>query len=457
MGRKRHKRKTHSLDHSPENSPHFEEVVNIHSIHHALTLASKGKYKRPDVMIVVKHDTHYIMKFLKELYDGTYRPMPYEHFTITKPKNRAVIAAPFPDRVIHQLIVEYIFKPYFVPLLSPHTFACLKGRGVHNAIKHFQKRVRSLVKDRDFGYIVKMDISKFFYSIDRDLLLKLVKETLKDERLIQIVDFTIHTDASGEYDMSKIPGMEHEDSSKKGIPIGNVTSQYLANIYMNVLDTYITNTVLPNAGMKSYDYVRYMDDFLIFVRTKEEARDALQKIQDFAWQSLELRLNTKSQIIKVYPDTAVLFCGYLISSKATYISGRNQRSLRPFFKIKSAEEFSERFPSWIGHAGHCCNWWEYSAKFLKRNPVFMEWMGEYGEQRTPALIRSMESSDFTVPPKNIKRRSKPNHKERRREARRLARQLAREEAEKKSPKPKPTAPKKPRKKKAKTPKQLSLL
>lgn len=356
--------------------------------------AAKGKFKRPDVAAYYAKDITHIYNLYLALYNGTYTPHQYERFYLTEPKKREVLAAPFLDRVVHQLIIANIFIPYFVPRFSPHTYACLKDRGVHSATDHLNGIIHDSLEDGGEWYIVKLDIFKFFYSIDRNIMLAWVKRIVHDPKLIKLIDLCIHTDQSGEYNMKEIWGMEHEDSRKKGIPIGNVTSQYLANIYLHPLDMYITRKLLPDLGLPREYFVRYMDDFIVLVKGKRSAQEVFGKVKDFAENRLKLRLNPKSQIIRLDSKTSFAFCGYMFKQGQILISRKNKYTLRKLRRVSDADDWSVRFPAWYGHAGHCANAWQYSRPFLLHNPAFHIWLRKYPKSR---LVKQLDQDQAKNP------------------------------------------------------------
>ncbi len=190
------------------------------------------------------------------------------------------------------------------------TYACIKNRGMHKATIDVQMAMRHCKRIWGDYYILKMDVAKYFQNINKDILLKILLRKIKDKKLLNLMKKII-------YSTKEITGL----------PIGNYTSQTLANIYLNEVDQYAKNT------LKCKYYFRYMDDTLIFFKEKEEAKEALEKITTFLSKNLELKLNNKTQIFK--SKQGVNFCGYKINEYRLKIRDKGKKNLK--LKLKKLE------------------------------------------------------------------------------------------------------------------------
>ena len=203
--------------------------------------------------------------------------------------------------------------------------------------------------ERKNYYILKCDIKKYFYSIDKNILFKLMQKYIKDQKLLNLTKSIIF-----------------DEESLKGIPIGNYTSQYFANIYLNELDQYIKH------DLKLKYYVRYMDDFIVLVDTKKEAQDLLEKIRSFLKEHLELELNSKS---RYYPNhQGVNFCGYVIFEDYLLIRKRSKKDINKKIKAwnmaylnSSLNEDYVRssINSWLAHISHA-DTYRLRRKYLQK-------------------------------------------------------------------------------------------
>lgn len=296
--------------------------------------ASKNKHYNKEVVIYELDLASNIIKTLKQLYDGTYRTSKYNSFTIYEPKKRIIKSLPFFDRVVQQWYVEEFVKPIFVPKFIEDSYACLEKKGVHQAVKKLQKYAYNKYNKNKEFYFLKCDIKKFFNSIDKKILYEIISRYVKDKRFLNYTNLLIF-----------------EAEEEIGIPIGNYTSQYFANIYLNTLDHYIKE------DLKIKYYVRYMDDFVLILDTKEECREALEKIGSFLKNKLKLNLNQKTNYFK--NKQGVIFCGYKVFPK--YILLKKQNKKKIYKKVKYWNKlYSEnkldlkdtyaRLSSWKGHA-----------------------------------------------------------------------------------------------------------
>jgi len=196
-----------------------------------------------------------LFRLQHELEGGDYRPGPYHTFTIREPKERQIAAAPFRDRVVHHAVCAAL-EPVFERRYIHDSYACRKDKGSHQALR------RAWSFTRQGGWFLKCDVAKYFDSVDHDVLKTLVRGLFKDARFLALLERIIDHNAP-----HNMPG--------KGLPIGNLTSQYFANLYLDGLDHFIKERLHMNR------YVRYMDDFLCFADTKVELQCVLGEVRDF--------------------------------------------------------------------------------------------------------------------------------------------------------------------------------
>lgn len=310
----------------------LEDKLTIEAIYRAHCRARKGKTTRSSVVDVDLRPMVYVTHILNVLRDGIYVPSRFREFTVTDPKKRLVLALPYVDRIVHQWLIEEFIKPYYLPRFIKDSYACIPGRGSHAAVKCIQGYMRDMRKRQGKYYIVKMDISKYFYNIDRDVLFKILKRVITNPQLLDLLHTIIFS-----------------DEARVGIPIGNYTSQYFANIYLNELDRYCKH----NLGVKYY--VRYMDDFILLAPNKRKARRWYREIQRYAESYLHLKLNPKSCF---YPSSHGLdFVGYKIMNNCLRLRQRSKRKLNNIIwnyqhDYTTEADFVTSVAAWLGHAGH---------------------------------------------------------------------------------------------------------
>ncbi len=332
----------------------LEDKLTIEAIYRAHCRARKGKTTRSSVVDVDLRPMIYVTHILNVLRDGIYVPSRFREFTVTDPKKRLVLALPYVDRIVHQWLIEEFIKPYYLPRFIKDSYACIPGRGSHAAVKRIQGYMRDMRQRQGKYYIVKMDISKYFYNIDRDVLFKILKRVITNSQLLDLLHTIIFS-----------------DEERVGIPIGNYTSQYFANIYLNELDQYCKH----NLGVKYY--VRYMDDFILLAPNKRKARRWYRAIQRYAEGYLHLKLNPKSCF---YPSSHGLdFVGYKIMNNCLRLRQRSKRKLNNIIwnyqhDYTTEADFVTSVAAWLGHAGHA-NAKTYIRKrlWLYRDMLLKHW------------------------------------------------------------------------------------
>src|SRR5574344_1627965 len=265
----------------------FDKKLTFISLIKAHKRAVMGKRNKIEVLLFEMDLETNIANIYDNLKNEKYKLGKYREFKIFEPKERIIKSLPYKDRVVHQWYVHEFIKPYFVPRFINDSFACIDSRGTLKAVVKTQKYMQKMYEKYGNYYIIKGDIKKFFYSINKDILFNILNKYIQDKKILWLTKILI-------YDNDDI----------KGIPIGNYTSQYFANIYLNELDHYLKDK------LKIKYYLRYMDDFIIILKNKEDCKNILNKIKIFVNKKLDLELNHKT---KYFPSKfGANFCGYII-------------------------------------------------------------------------------------------------------------------------------------------------
>ena len=308
----------------------YENLLKAHQ------RASIGKNNRLELLkFNVDLETN-LYSILKSLKNGTYKLGKYRIFTIYEPKERIIKCLPYKDRIVQQWYIYEFIKPYIMNKFISTTCACIDGRGTHYAVRLTQQYMRAMKRKYHNYYVLKLDIKKYFYSIDKDILYNIMCEYISDKRLLELTNKFIY-----------------DNDEKLSIPIGNYTSQYFANIYLDKLDKYIKEK------LKIKYYIRYMDDFVILLPTKEECIYMKRKISEYLREKLHLELNDKS---RYYPNKmGVNFCGYRIYETHILLRNRSKKKIKE--KIRewnnlyiinrlNVSKMRLSLGSWLGHAKH---------------------------------------------------------------------------------------------------------
>ena len=293
----------------------------------------KGKGYRKEIINFNLKQEEYIMYLLENLKEKTYKHGGYQVFYIKEPKVRKIEKSRYIDRVVHRWVVDNFLEPAFVTQFLNTSYACLKNKGMHKACLDLQKAMKHCMRIWNKYYILKMDIAKYFDNIDKEILLKTLERKIKDKDLMWLINEILYT-----------------QKREKGLEIGNYTSQIFANIYLNEVDMYIKQR------LKVKYYFRYMDDSVILVKEKQEAKILLEKIRKFLKEKLKLELNKKTQIFK--NKQGVNFCGYKINEYRLKIRDKGKRKLKKKIKylkdeIKKGKLTSKDAKKYLaGHLGY---------------------------------------------------------------------------------------------------------
>jgi len=284
----------------------------------------------------------------EELWAGAYRHGAYHYFTIYEPKERVVAAAPFRDRVVHHAIVRVI-EPIFERRFIEDSYACRTGKGTHAAMR------RAAEFARRWPYALKCDVRKYFPSIDHEVLLGLLERVIGDGRLMRLIGHIVDSHADGARQVWP-PGGDLLDvrTVKRGLPIGNLTSQFFANVYLNPLDHFVKHE------LRVKGYLRYMDDFLLFGHDRAQLRRHGRAVGE---KLRELRLDLHPDKYRLVPTASgVDFAGYVafangrVRVRSASVRRFDRRYKRMLWELRRrcmpAGDVTESVRAWVAHASH---------------------------------------------------------------------------------------------------------
>jgi len=254
----------------------FENLLIAHN------KARGGKRGRPEVQAFEYDLERNILQLLRELQEGSYIPSPYRTFVIQEPKQRVISAAPYRDRVVHHALMN-IVEPILDARMDTGSFACRKGKGTHAALDRFT------VYSRRYEWVWHGDIRKFFPSIDHLILKGQTQRIIKDKRVLVLINRIIDATSNHDDVQTWFPGdtLLTPLERPRGLPIGNLTSQWLANYYLTGLDNFVRHELRMGA------YIRYCDDFCLFHESKSELVMAMYRCKLYLRHALRLELNQK--------------------------------------------------------------------------------------------------------------------------------------------------------------------
>lgn len=255
--------------------------------------ARKGKRYRAEVMGFTARLEDNLFAVQQGMMDGSYELGPYRKLWVYVPKKRLVMALAYPDRIVQWSLYQYL-NPVYDKLFIEDSYACRVGKGSHKAAKRLQYWMRQVDRKPGPGwYCLKLDISKYFYRVNHEKLLSILERRIKDPDMMAFIRGVVNSTAEP-FGLPR--GRSPQDTPPEewlydvGMPIGNLTSQLFANIYLNELDQYCKHV------LKIHFYIRYMDDVIILAQDKETLQRWKATIEVFLWDELALDLNDKTSI-----------------------------------------------------------------------------------------------------------------------------------------------------------------
>jgi len=347
-------------------------LTSWENLFEAARKAAAGKRSRGDVASYLLNLENEVADLRRRLLDSDYRPGPYRTFRIHEPKERMISAAPFRDRVVHHALTQ-IIEPVFEPRFTDRSFASRTGFGTHKALA---LAVRASGR---FRYVLKCDVRKYFPSIDHEILKEKLRRVLKCKPTLALADLIIDASNAQEEIVQYFPGDDlfTPFERRRGLPLGNQTSQFFANVYLNSLDHLVMRQLKPR------EYARYVDDFVLFADSKDE----LERMRDRVVDHLNgLRLTMHERKSRIYRTAdGLTFLGWRITPQGVWMKRaslvRMRRRLKRMQRQWAAgriewEEIQQRINSWIGHA-QWGNTWKLREQmfdefpFLQGGPRFL--------------------------------------------------------------------------------------
>ena len=313
----------------------YSQLLSFPYLYQCYKKVVTGKRKSGPILSLMDSVEQHIHELLNQLESHTYTPLGYSQFFVFEPKRRLVSAPHERDRLLHRAVYDVLY-PVFDKTFIADSYACRVNRGTHAGIKRAQQFIRrARGHNGNPVYVLKADIKHYFSSVSHDILKDILRTKISCPRMLELL-FTII------------------DSHAEGIPLGNLTSQLFANIYLHELDWYVKHT------LKCKLYMRYMDDFIIVSNDKEDLWEILWKVEDFLSSKLALTLNKKTEIFKVgakrldYLGAQVTFNGIKIRRQTYNNFNRKLKRLHQEFKdgLITLKQVQPSIASWIAMSKH---------------------------------------------------------------------------------------------------------
>lgn len=334
----------------------YGQLIKFENLLEAAYQCRKGKTMSPTTLRFFDNLEENIIDLQNQLIWGTYTVSDYRHFFVFEPKRRLISAPAFRDRVLHRAIYNLI-EPLFDKRFEHDSYACRKGKGAHAGADRAQLFIRQVEREHGQAYAFKADISRYFSSIQHLKLKSIISSKLSCQSIVELLNYII--------DMSPVS----EDGA--GIPLGNLTSQLFANIYLHELDRYAKHT------LRARRYIRYMDDFVFIHHDKAQLQQWRRDVEVFLWDELSLKTNSKTQVfpIGISKGRAVDFLGYRIYSTHRLLRKCSVKRIKTKLKkyhqkyeagLLEFTDIQKKIQSWLGHAGHASTYNLRVALFKKK-------------------------------------------------------------------------------------------
>lgn len=285
----------------------YARICDIGNLREAAHNAASGKRKRDEVTAFFANLEENLVQLHRELTEKRYKTSPYDVFIKYEGKRREIYKLPFRDRVVHWAIMQ-VLEPIWTPQFTADTHACIKGRGMHSLLRKLREDLRN--DPEGTAYCLKLDVRKFYPSIDHDKMKAVVRRKIKDPEVLWLLDGII--------------------DSAPGVPIGNYISQYFANLYLSELDHLLKEV----AGVRYY--YRYADDMVLLAGDKPTLHGWLVLIND--WLNEERCVDLKSNY-QVFPveSRGIDFVGYVTFHTHCLARKKNKQGLcRELAKLRKA-------------------------------------------------------------------------------------------------------------------------
>ncbi len=353
----------------------YDQITDFANIEKAYRQTQKAdrKFKKDAILFSMTKELN-LVALWQELRTKKYVVGDYITFKVFESKERIVNAPRIRDKVV-QFAVQNVISQIYEKVYISDSFACRKDKGTHKAVDRVQHFMKLCQWKYGGGWIIKLDVAKFFYSIDRDVLKRIIRKKIRCHDTLLLLDKIIDSSPEGE----------------KGLPLGNATSQEFANLYLNELDQYAKRFLSVKW------YVRYMDDVIAILPTKEEAQRILERMKWFLSTFLHLQTNKKTKIFPL--KQGVNAYGYKIWTTHRLVRNQSKRAMKRRIKAMhrkllagemTSKEVNQSVSSWLGYARHSNSFNLCKGIFAKYDYIDVEGKGSdyFGNIRRSGKTRN---------------------------------------------------------------------
>lgn len=327
----------------------FEEIISLENLFLAWQEFLVGKKKKKDVQEFSRNLADNILALYEDLANKTYCHGGYESFYVNDPKRRHIHKANVRDRLLHHAVYRILY-PFFDKTFIGDSYSCRLGKGTHRALNRFRAMARQVGKNHTRTvWVLKCDIKKFFASIDHKVLLEILKEYIPDREVVWLLENIVGSFST----RSSPPLTPPRGGGEVGLPLGNLTSQLFANVYMNVFDQWVKHKLnrikgCPSPQGQSLKYLRYADDFVFLSENRERLLKVIPRVKKFLAEKLKLTLHPEKIFLKTVAS-GVDFLGWVHFPHHRILRRTTER--RMMIKI-SENPAPETLQSYLGLLSH---------------------------------------------------------------------------------------------------------
>lgn len=319
----------------------WDKFISVENFELAARRAVKSKKSKKSVQYFLKHKDELIQKLRTSLVNGTFKTSQYKIFTIYEPKKREIYKLPlYPDHILHHALIN-ILGPIWQKMFIRDSYACIPGRGLHAA----SRRTMDFVRRNK--YVLQCDIRKFYPSINHNKMMQIIARKVNDRRILKILKEIIFS-VGGE----------------TNLPIGNLTSQWLGNVYLNELDYFVKHI------LHWRDYIRYCDDFCLYGNDKHQLKSMLNTVKRFI--EINLFMSFSRTIVRNVKD-GVDFIGYRHFRK--FVLLRKKSALKIKRRILNIIKYHDWSEHCAGQVAAAYGWLKWACTYNFRNKIYLEKSG----------------------------------------------------------------------------------
>ncbi len=316
----------------------YQELYSYENLFQAYERARKGKTQKSYVLEFEKNLQENLLSLQEELRKESYRPLPLKTFILQDPKIRKISKSAFRDRIVHHAVYAIIESPFEAKFIHD-SYANRIGKGTINALKRLDTFKRKISKNNTKKvYALKADIKQYFEHVNHHILFSLLQKEIQDEKILSLINYIL----------------QNYNGGGNGMPLGNLTSQFFANVYLHELDTFVKHT------LRAKYYIRYVDDFVLLHTNKESLQQWKENIEKFLLEKLNLTLHPqKTKILRL--EKGIPFLGFRVFYYHKLLQKKNIRKFQKTFQTMEElykdetlerEKAVEKFEGWMAFAVH---------------------------------------------------------------------------------------------------------